>query len=186
MQSAVVAPWAIGQAQKRADMAERFWQISEDAEREGLAAPFKGIATSAGIEPDLFTIAPTRVSTEPVRIAAERFIDSLTGIQVAKAIFPVNDIQWRKWMSSCCILRGCITFPRLIAYPPKNALTGKVILAILRSHFGLDEQVLLPYDRQLCFKFTAFFNVRRGHPSEPNAIVRCTGFSNLADSTRLG
>lgn len=113
MQTAVVAPWAVGQVQKRADMAERFRQISEDAEREGLAAPFKGIATSTGIEPGLFSIAPTGVSTEPVRIAAEKFIDSLNGMQIAKAIFPVDDIQWRKWMNQHFYVRDGISFAEM-------------------------------------------------------------------------
>ena len=35
------------------------------------------------------------------------------------------------------------------------------------------------------FKFTAFLNVRRGDPPEPNAIVRWTGFSIWVDSTGL-
>jgi hypothetical protein len=35
------------------------------------------------------------------------------------------------------------------------------------------------------FKFTAVFNVQRGHPPEPNAIVRCTGFSISADPTHF-
>jgi hypothetical protein len=51
-------------------------------------------------------------------------------------------------------------------YPPK-LLTGEAKVAILRA------------------KFTAFYTLGRGHPAEPNAIVRCARFSILADSTRL-
>ena len=58
-------------SQNSADMAERFRQMSEDAERKGLAEPFKGVTTSAGIEPNLFQVQKTGVSTEPVRNAAD-------------------------------------------------------------------------------------------------------------------
>ena len=61
----VVVPFAFGQEQTRADMAERFRQMSEEYEAEGLAAPFRGITTNGTVLPNLFEIAPTGVSTEP-------------------------------------------------------------------------------------------------------------------------
>jgi hypothetical protein len=98
--SAVVfAPWALGQQQTPAEMAENFRQRSEDAEREGLAEPFKGITTNGSVLPGLFQVSPTGVSTEPVRMAAEKFIASLTNVQLARTLFPVNDSKWRKWMN---------------------------------------------------------------------------------------
>jgi len=94
-----LAPWARGQEQTRVAMAERFRQMSEEYEREGLAAPFKGITTDGHVIPDLFDISPTGVSTEAVRNAAEKFIASLTSVQLARTMFPVDDIKWRKWMN---------------------------------------------------------------------------------------
>ena len=53
--------------------AERFRRMSEDFEQKGLAEPFKGITTAGNVEPGLFEIRSTGVSTEPVRKAAEAF-----------------------------------------------------------------------------------------------------------------
>jgi len=99
--AAVFAPWAFGQTPTPTpgDVAERFRQMSEDYEREGLAEPFRGITTDGKVIPSLFEISPSGVSTEPVRIAAEKFIASLTNVQLARTMFPVEDAQWRKWMN---------------------------------------------------------------------------------------
>ena len=100
--AAVLAPWAtrvFGQEQTPADTAERFRKMSEDFEREGLAEPFKGITTNGTIVPGLFEISPTGVSTEPIRNAAAKFIASLTTVQLARCLYPVDDIEWRKWMN---------------------------------------------------------------------------------------
>src|ERR1700756_3908735 len=79
----VLAPYAFGQEQTPAEMAERFRQISEQYEAEGAAA-FRGITTDGNVVPNLFEIAPTGVSTEPLRNAAEKFIRSLTSVQLAR------------------------------------------------------------------------------------------------------
>jgi hypothetical protein len=95
----VLTPWAFGQEQTRVDMAERFRQRSEEFETTGLAAPFKGITTDGNVIPGLFDVTPTGVSTETIRNAAEKFIASLTSVQLARTMFPVDDIKWRKWMN---------------------------------------------------------------------------------------
>jgi len=101
LSAAVLAPWALGQEQSQSpsEIAERFRQMSEDYEREGLAAPFRGVTTSGEVIPGLFEIKPTGVLTEPVRNAAERFIATLSPVQLARTIFPVDDVEWRKWMN---------------------------------------------------------------------------------------
>jgi hypothetical protein len=73
--------------------------MSENYEKEGLAAPFQGITTDGKIVPGLFQISPSGVSTEGVRNAAERFIATLTSVQLTRTMFPIDDIQWRKWMN---------------------------------------------------------------------------------------
>ena len=94
--TAVLGPMAFGQEQTRADIAERFRQMSEEYEKEGLAAPFRGITSNGEVVPGLFEITPTGVSTEPVRNAASKFIESLTSVQLTRAMYPVDDIKWRK------------------------------------------------------------------------------------------
>ncbi len=109
--AAVLTPWALGQdSQSASEIAERFRRMSEDYEKEGLAAPFKGITTNGEVMPGLFEIKPTGVSTEPVRNAAAAFISTLSPVQLARTIYPVDDIEWRKWMNQHFYARQGICF----------------------------------------------------------------------------
>ncbi len=99
--AAACAPFAFGQQQRQtpAEMAEGFRRMSENYEKEGLAAPFQGITTNNQVLPGLYEIKPTGVPTAAIRTAAEKFISTLTPVQMARTIFPVDDVQWRKWMN---------------------------------------------------------------------------------------
>ncbi|HWZ80028.1 MAG TPA: DUF3500 domain-containing protein [Candidatus Sulfotelmatobacter sp.] len=110
--SAVLAPWAMGQQQSRnpSEIAEQFRKMSEDYEKEGLAAPFKGITTSGDVMPGLFEIKPAGVSTEPVRNAALAFIGTLNPVQLARTMYPVDDVEWRKWMNQHFYARQGVSF----------------------------------------------------------------------------
>jgi hypothetical protein len=111
--AAVLSGWSFGQQQTPAEVAERFRQISEDSEKEGLAQPFRGITTNGTVIPGLFEINPTGVSTEPVRAAAERFVASLNNVQLARTMFPVDDVQWRKWMNQHFYAREGTSFAEM-------------------------------------------------------------------------
>lgn len=105
---AILAPHAL--PQNAPDMAERFRKMSADYERKGLAEPFKGITTNGTVEPGLFSIHSTGVSTAPVRIAAERFLASLNQEQRARTMFAVDDPEWRKWMNQHFYTRQGVSF----------------------------------------------------------------------------
>ena len=108
------SPFAYGQKEKNpVGMAESFRKMSEEAEQKGLADPFRGITTNGDVMPGLFQISPSGVSTEPVRNAAERFITSLNNEQLAKTMFPVDDIQWRKWMNQHFYVRQGISLQEM-------------------------------------------------------------------------
>jgi len=110
----VFSPFAYGQQEKNpVGMAERFRKMSEDAEQKGLAEPFRGITTNGDVMSGLFQISPSGVSTEPVRNAAERFIGSLNNVQLAKTMFPVDDVQWRKWMNQHFYVRQGISLQEM-------------------------------------------------------------------------
>jgi hypothetical protein len=94
-------------------MAERFRQMSADYERKGLAEPFKGITANGTVEPGLFGIHSTGVSTAPVRTAAERFLASLTKQQRDRAMFAVDDPEWRKWMNQHFYVRQGVSFQEM-------------------------------------------------------------------------
>ncbi len=93
--------------------AERFRQMSLDAETRGLAEPFKGITTHGTVQPDLFPIRSTGVSTEPVRKAAAAFLAALEPGQRSKTLFPVDDVEWRKWMNQDFYVRQGVSFKEM-------------------------------------------------------------------------
>src|SRR6185503_11872968 len=74
-------------------------RMSDAAEKQGLTEPFRGITTNGQIEPGLFAIRSTGVSTAPVREAANAFLASLTPEQRDRTQFAVDDDEWRKWMN---------------------------------------------------------------------------------------
>jgi hypothetical protein len=60
-------------------------------EAAGLADPFKGVTTDSEIVPGLYSISSTGVSTEPVRVAAQAFLDALNAEQRARTQYAVDD-----------------------------------------------------------------------------------------------
>jgi hypothetical protein len=62
-----------------------------------LASPFRGLSTSDGIEPGLFALAPTGVSTAPIREAATDFLGSLNAAEAEAVRFPIETEAWRRW-----------------------------------------------------------------------------------------
>ncbi len=112
--AAVLAPWAMGQQgpQSPSEIAERFRKISEDYESKGLG-PFKGITANGEIVPGLFEIRPTGASTEAVRNAAENFVATLSPVQLARTMYPVDDIEWRKWMNQHFYARQGVCFAEM-------------------------------------------------------------------------
>jgi hypothetical protein len=59
--------------------------------------PFKGITAGGKLQPGLFSVKATGVSTEPMRQAASAFVAGLTDEQRKRTLFPVEDSEWRKW-----------------------------------------------------------------------------------------
>jgi hypothetical protein len=90
-------------------------RLSLEAEKPGLAEPFHGITTNGKIEPGLFSIRSTGVSTKPVRDAADAFLASLTAPQRAKTLFDVKDDEWRKWMNQSFYVRQGMGFLEMTA-----------------------------------------------------------------------
>src|SRR5271169_1508160 len=118
---AILAPHAF--PQNASDTAERFRQMSADYERRGLADPCKGITANGTVEPGLFGLHSTGVSTAPVRTAAERFLASLTQAQRDRTMFAVDDSEWRKWMNQHFYVRQGVSF-REMTDPQRSAAFG--------------------------------------------------------------
>lgn len=86
---------------------------SERAEKAGLAEPFKGVTTNGTVSPGLFAVRSTGVSTEPVRRAADVFLQALSAEQRKKTTFPVEDDEWRKWMNQHFYVRQGVSFAEM-------------------------------------------------------------------------
>src|SRR5687767_14462257 len=59
--------------------------------------PFKGVTADGAVQPGLFAIRSTGVSTKSVMDVAARFIAALTPEQRATTTFAVADDEWRRW-----------------------------------------------------------------------------------------
>lgn len=89
---------------------ERSSRLSAQFESEGLAEPFRGVTTDGTVQPGLFKLAASGVSTEPARRAAEAFLAVLSAEQQTKTMFPVDDDEWRKWMNQDFYQRQGVAF----------------------------------------------------------------------------
>jgi hypothetical protein len=141
--AAVLVPWAFGQkeTQSPSDIAERFRRMSEQYEHDGLAEPFRGITTNHDVIPGLFEIKPSGVSTEPVRNAAEKFISTLSSVQLARTIFPADDVQWRKWMNQHFYARQGISFAEMND-PQRDAAFGLMRASLSAKGFELTRNIM--------------------------------------------
>ena len=101
-------------------MPERLVRMGQDAEARGLAEPFRGVVLGGTVVPKLFPIRSTGVSTEPVRVAVEAFLASLTPAQRAKSTFGVDDPEWRKWMNQHFYARQGVGFEEM-SEPQRDA-----------------------------------------------------------------
>ena len=78
------------------DRSQRFRDMSTRAENEGLAEPYRGIIAGGQIQPGLFSLQSTGVSTDATRLAAENFLSSLFPEQLDRTKYAVDDPEWRK------------------------------------------------------------------------------------------
>jgi hypothetical protein len=140
--AAVFAPWALGQQrpQTPSETAELYRQMSERYENEGLA-PFKGITTNGDVLPGLFEIKPTGASTEPVRNAAERFIATLTPLQLSRTMYPVDDVEWRKWMNQHFYARQGVCFAEMTP-EQRDAAFGLMSTSLSAKGFELTRNIM--------------------------------------------
>ncbi len=158
-------------SQSAPDMAERFRKMSADYEKKGLAEPFKGITTNGTVEPGLFGLHSTGVSTEPVRNAAERFLASLSKEQRDRAMFPVDDAEWRKWMNQHFYVRQGVSLKemtesqRAAAFGLLQASLSARGMKLTRDIMKLNETLAeLSDDHEFLGEFFYFFTVM-GKPS---------------------
>ena len=84
---------------------------------------------------------PTGVSTEPVRNAAEKLIASLTPLQLTRTIYPIDDIEWRKWMNQHFYPRQGICFAEMTQVQ-RDAAFGLMSAALSAKGFELSRNIM--------------------------------------------
>ena len=89
--------------------------------------PFVGVTANGKIEPGLFPIRATGVSTKPVREAADRFLQALTPEQRTKTTFPVDSDEWLRWNNVHRYARQGVSFQEMTDTQRESAF------ALLRS-----------------------------------------------------
>ena len=109
----VVAATGAGQGPDPKAYLEQSRAFSTRAESTGLADAFKGITTNGSTVPGLFQVRSTGVTTGPVRSATETFLKSLDASQRGKTVFPVNDVEWRKWANQHIYFRQGLSFEEM-------------------------------------------------------------------------
>ena len=62
-----------------------------------LAEPFVGLTADGTVEPGLYELEPGGVDTGDVREAATDFLAALSDVQRQRALFAVDDSEWRNW-----------------------------------------------------------------------------------------
>ena len=94
------------------------------AAKKALAEPFSGITSDGKIVPGLYSIAKTGVSTEPIRLAADEFVSSLTPQQRTKVLFAMSSNEWRDWSN-------------IHRYPREGVMLGDMSAAQRERAFAL-------------------------------------------------
>ena len=158
-------------SQNTAEMAERFRKMSADYEKKGLSEPYKGITSNGSVEAGLFPLHSTGVSTEPVRVAAERYLASLTKEQRDRTMFPIDDPEWRKWMNQHFYVRQGVGMKemtqaqRAAAFGLLGAALSARGLTLTRNIMKLNETLAeLSDDHEFLGEWFYFFTVM-GKPS---------------------
>lgn len=115
--------------------------MSADAEKRGLAEPFRGVTTNGTPQPGLFAIRSSGVSTEPVHRAADAWLKSLSAAQRDKTSFPIDDDEWRKWMNQHFYIRQGVSFLEM-SEPQREAAVGLLRASLSAKGLKLTRDIM--------------------------------------------
>jgi hypothetical protein len=72
--------------------------------------PFRGITANGQIERGLYPVRSTGVSTRPMQVAAQRFLNSLNTRQRERTQYPMDSVRWRQWSNTHRFPRDGVSF----------------------------------------------------------------------------
>jgi Protein of unknown function (DUF3500) len=114
---------------------------SRTFEQNGLADPFKGITTDGNLQPNLYALRSTGVSTAPVVTAAKAFLAALSEPQRSKTLFAVDDPEWRKWMNQHFYVRQGVGFDEMSA-PQRDAAFALIKASLSAKGLTLTRDIM--------------------------------------------
>jgi hypothetical protein len=100
----------LAQGRDPAQFPELSRTISAQMEATNLADGFKGITSDGEIIEGLYPLRSTGIDTAPLQAAAAAFIDTLSPAQRRTTLFPVNDLEWRRWANMSIYKRQGLSF----------------------------------------------------------------------------
>jgi hypothetical protein len=76
-----------------------------------------------------------------VRNAAEAFIATLTLVQLARSMYPIDDIEWRKWMNQHFYVRQGVSFAEMTD-AQRDAAFGLMCASLSAKGFELTRSIM--------------------------------------------
>lgn len=109
------SPYLLAQGRDPKQFPELSRSISAQMEATNLNNDYKGVTTNGEVVQGLYPIHSTGIDTTPLISAAEAFIATLTDAQKQDSLYPVDDIEWRRWANMSIYKRHGVSFDDMTA-----------------------------------------------------------------------
>jgi hypothetical protein len=103
--------------------------------------PYVGISTKGEIEKGLYQIKATGVTTKPIKVAAQMWLNSLNSEQRGRARFAIDDLEWRKWDNRHFATRQGVGFNEM-SPTQREAALGLLRVSLSAKGLKLAEDVM--------------------------------------------
>ena len=108
--ASLLNPSAYAQGRDPKKFPELSRTISAQMEATNLNNDYKGVTTNGEIVEGLFPIRSTGIDTKPLISAADAFIATLSDAQKQDTLYPIDNIEWRRWANMSIYKRHGVSF----------------------------------------------------------------------------
>ena len=108
--ASLLNPSAYAQGRDPKQFPELSRTISAQMEATNLNGEYKGVTTNGEIVDGLFPLRSTGIDTKPLISAADTFIATLTDAQKQDTLYPIDNIEWRRWANMSIYKRHGVSF----------------------------------------------------------------------------
>lgn len=135
------ACWSQSPIPDKEEFEQRSQRWTEGMHQRGLSDPFVGITPDGNVQPDLFHIRPTGVSTAPIVEAANTFLGTLNSEEKDRVMFAHDDIEWRQWANPHIYFRQGLDFETMSADQREGAF-GLIRASLSAEGFELSRDIM--------------------------------------------